>query len=1062
MPFWFGALALVSPGVWSVAGTAFTGTFTACMAYAVSQGLIPSPTKSAIGAYEYFFGGEDELTTLEELGLTNTETVTRGGWEDSFYSNKSNVDAYDPSVFDDALGQNITTRVYPGQIRDLDLGQNITTPILENQFTVTEAPKISANDLVSAEYETPVKELIQLETKKSKMIKTKEYSKLSTKAKIDMEAQIKQKENVLVNAIKTNNVGVQDNENRYIAEAQLSGNATNVVEKTPPVMVQNVKESKASNLAAGQIAVPVDKVVQVKEKPLPGALTEAGTGNPNGGEVPPNVGYYGGQYNIQDNKDVAVGKNDDSDVVEGVKKKKNKVKVENRMSMKKVGSNILYDLEPYNYEFKLNSISKEDYAAGISGFSPYENNNLIIKSSGLPDSPTATGSQLNHHIRSMNLNSTIGLNSKTNVSNVHGLTFTVFEPFGTSLLQDMHDAALRAGHTNYLQAIYLLTLKFHGYTDDGKRNTGYGPTKYFPIKMTDCQFNVTGGGTEYNFSAVPYNAQTITDTKLKTNTPINLTGKTVGELLFELQDQLNEQKSVKKDRKGYQIQIGTGKFTGSTPSDPGVRENVGVKAIGSPIDLLRPDGVDAELATDIYVSTMNHDAFSSRATSVMTELTPEGKKLAAQDVRNREPSQIPYSEKYSFRTYTFNTGTNVLDIIQAIIDSSDYIMRQFKSAEVMNVKTNGNGEVPWYKIDYRHVNANKSQFPNKFFVRPHWVDQYIALPSTQTGTKYNIKDVAREYNYIYTGENKDILDFNLQYNFAFFTASAAQEDKTPGGSTNSISKPSIEELNYSVPNPDDETDQGLSPIEVRVSDVDDRGSTQGTERGAVTGYRASNIIKEQLSNPEADLINLELDILGDPYYLMQEDFNPEFFSADTTNSYTKVDGSIDANSGMVYLKVNFKTPVDFNDDTGRFEGIGGKGKYDASFFGGFYRLINIESNFEEGRFTQRLNMVRLRHQELENQEKDNNKTEPSVTSVTGFYTGAQTKTEEKAEAKVIDGLYIDNIMKIASSKKGENKSKEQSSNDTDFNDTNISKAQARKILTNNYDRTNNQAVKGVQ
>ena len=310
------------------------------------------------------------------------------------------------------------------------------------------------------------------------MIKTKEYDKLSVKSKIDMESQIKQKENVLVNAIKTNNVGVQDNENRYIAEAQLSGNATNVVEKTPPVMVQNVTESKASNLAAGQVATPVEKFVQVKEKPLPGTLTEAGTGNPNGGEVPPNIGYYGGQYNTQDNKDVAVGKGE-SDVVEGVKKKKNKVKVENRMSMKKVGTNVLYDIEPYSYEFKLNSISKEDYASGISGFSPYENNNLIIKTSGLPESVIATGSQLNHHIRSMTLDSTIGLNNKTNVSNVHSLRFTVFEPFGTSLLQDMHDASVRAGHPNYLQAIYLLTLKFHGYTDDGKRNTGYGPTKYF-------------------------------------------------------------------------------------------------------------------------------------------------------------------------------------------------------------------------------------------------------------------------------------------------------------------------------------------------------------------------------------------------------------------------------------------------------------------------------------------------------------------------------------------------------------------------------------------------------
>ena len=64
--------------------------------------------------------------------------------------------------------------------------------------------------------------------------------------------------------------------------------------------------------------------------------------------------------------------------------------------------------------------------------------------------------------------------------------------------------------------------------------------------------------------------------------------------------------------------------------------------------------------------------------------------------------------------------------------------------------------------------------------------------------KYNIKTIAREYDYIFTGKNKDILDFDINYNFAFFAATAALKDNSPGGDNNRIEKGDVK-LSFSVP-----------------------------------------------------------------------------------------------------------------------------------------------------------------------------------------------------------------------------------------------------------------------
>jgi len=1051
-------------GIYYVGAFAFT-SLAAAYAYIKSGEL----KDTASDAYNYITGNETELTTLEELGYGDSKETR--DWSKSYYN-----------------GNDATTSDIKANKKYAETQSNHRNVFTGEQTIPVDQPaiKLDQKSFEAPEVKSQLNDLVKLEDQKKIMIKNKEWDKLPTQTKQVYNNQILQKEQKIANHIRqvntpavTEGVSITQNNSPTVTTNTYAGSVTQkeskVTETKPVINAPNVKESLVNNQAAGQTSSV--KTGTVPESKTFTAPTAVATGTPEYGNTQPPPGFLETPVQIDDNKDVAVGTTGESDVVEGAKTAQKRRKQKTVMSTRNVGENILYGLEPSTYEFQLSALTKTQYASGK--FSIWSNRRIIIKTSGLPEAgpQLAPGSQLNYHVRNVRLSSVIGLNSATVTSNVHNMEFTVFEPFGASLLDDLHDAAVQAGHSNYLQGIYLLKLKFYGMDDEG-RPSDAGVEKYFPMKIINCQFNVTGGGTEYNFTAVPYNANTLSDNRAKIDQPINIKGSTVGELLYNLQDQLNEQPKIRTNKEGYDLKIvGTPFNYGTTPGQEDSQVegyNVGLYDVPQtqtgqvPFSeiLLTGGGADSKLAIELFKSTMNHDAFSSAANKVTFELNEEGK-LIKEELRAKGAGQIKFNDQYATRVYTYNTGTPVLSIIQAIIDSSDYIMRQFKTDETMNVDVNSYGEVPWYKIDYKWIDANESATPNKFIVRPYWVDQYVALPNSDPSVKINVKEVAREYDYIYTGKNRDILNFDLQYNFAFFAATAAEDDKTPGGTNDKISKTPVLTKNYGESEEGDKAlDKGLAVVETKITDYDATAETQGGELGAVPGYKTASIIKKQLSDPQADLINLELDILGDPYYLAQEDFNPNVLPRSEANAYELEDGSIDANNGQVYVRVNFKTPTDIDDETGLMAGLQGSGKYDTSFFGGFYRLISVTSNFEEGRFTQQLGMVRCRHQELEQPKAQETGMTNGVAGGQGiapaspdtFKTGSQTQVDTPTEATIRSGLYINNIVRMLNSGAGGTTSSDTASTNsggTASDQSNYSN-NADNVLASNNDRTHTQ------
>ena len=131
------------------------------------------------------------------------------------------------------------------------------------------------------------------------------------------------------------------------------------------------------------------------------------------------------------------------------------------------------------------------------------------------------------------------------------------------------------------------------------------------------------------------------------------------------------------------------------------------------------------------------------------------------------------------------------------------------------------------------------------------------------------------------------------------------------------------------------------------------------------------------------MLATSVEIIGDPYWLPQQSVSNQSFR----NSYGSTAG-VDSTGAVtteneVVIQLNFKQPVDLDDETGLFTNLN-----DVQGFQGKYRVYICESRFEQGIFTNILQMVRLHKQtnQITKESKNESSTEKNE-NVTSSYAG---------------------------------------------------------------------------
>ena len=341
-------------------------------------------------------------------------------------------------------------------------------------------------------------------------------------------------------------------------------------------------------------------------------------------------------------------------------------------------------------------------------------------------------------------------------------------------------------------------------------------------------------------------------------------------------------------------------------------------------------------------------------------------------------------------------GTKVTDIIETVIIFSEY------GQSIANYqKTNSKSpRIKWFRIHpqcwqlrdsfaFRKMNRHPRVYA--YNVVPFQVHETAGgsmVDATAFGKGMDLlrQTVHKKYNYLYTGVNEDILNFDLNYQFSFFDlqrerpSSNSNSSIYPGQGVRIETDSAINRNSTVVLNPNkNEIKDGAGANETSSEDL--KTPTMGLEFNNPAIQTAIQF-NENIMNSQVDLLNLTLSIVGDTYFLPNSGMGnlviQNVFSTNPDIEFGKRE--MDYLNGMCHVEVFFNTPVDIDEKTGDMKSAaiaGGDGTaVRLGTFSAIYRVVEVESTFRGGKFEQDLRLVAP--QSLQIREEEKQSTDPKL------------------------------------------------------------------------------------
>jgi hypothetical protein len=329
----------------------------------------------------------------------------------------------------------------------------------------------------------------------------------------------------------------------------------------------------------------------------------------------------------------------------------------------------------------------------------------------------------------------------------------------------------------------------------------------------------------------------------------------------------------------------------------------------------------------------------------------------------QEAKDSVYDEKYvrygtskSARNWSFKKETSLEENIHKVIFDSVYVT-ELDGGELAQ-EYNKTGYIPWYRIEkIAHLKGfdtftNTEVYDYHFIIQPFLV-HYSSLPLPVSKYDYTVlkEKAVREYNYIYTGKNIDVLGFDIDFNNLFAAAALYKPQQGAEGSTGTETK---EKENVRPPLSDVIQALGGNRVgQKRTVAVNQTSSTTQTAPTANNRADTAKFLHDALysGSYEKSLINAEIEIVGDPVYLLGSGITSRA-SLDATNVETEA-GEINCFSREGDIVFRFGTAEDMPTSD---ELKGGQNTMilDQSVYSGAYKVISCTSTFNEGMFMQKL------------------------------------------------------------------------------------------------------------
>lgn len=671
--------------------------------------------------------------------------------------------------------------------------------------------------------------------------------------------------------------------------------------------------------------------------------------------------------------------------------------------------NPLRNHNTYNYVITLGCVTPDSYTSGKYRTAGLDN--VVLRSGGgkLASRVRTAGEEsldadLEYFIDDLEIDAVIAPNPNTGVSLGTTIKFKVIEPYSMSqFLEALQVSASACNYRNYINATFCLKIEFVGWDKLGKESTNYLKKPiYIPIKLINMDFNITASGSEYVVEAISYGEMATYDNVNTTLVQIGANGYTVADTLE------NSNNSVTAVMNDHLEQL---ENDGSTPKMhrylilfPNDETSI--------IETLRS-------TSDINIEQLTSDPYAQEAIRTGTgdrtrEFADEDTRLLVEDFFGAPPiyrklkyfslldsninaigksplktdsnegsNQIPTpagsminqdglvfraspeaEPTQNSRRFDYNEGNRITGIIEDIILSSQYATDT--SERIRSGTQSEGGKYPWFRIEpmtfVEQTGSIESEsgtpvYTYVYAVHPYTIDEakFIGPGGTPSGTEDLRQNAPKVYNYFYTGQNEDILNFDINFNMAFFNAIGGdmENNRTPGGSDVTGETDSRQAaMSPGVSNGVDIEKTAPIVLTNRQSRVP-RGSRDG--RVSESERRRAETLHDRIINSTVDMVTAEMEIWGDPYFI------PNYQGSDKpseSGSYlVNDDGTMSYIKDEITTVVNFRTPLDYqiNGFVMNFPEL-------VKPFSGVFNVWAVTNVFAEGKFTQTLKLIRRQGQ----------------------------------------------------------------------------------------------------
>jgi hypothetical protein len=608
--------------------------------------------------------------------------------------------------------------------------------------------------------------------------------------------------------------------------------------------------------------------------------------------------------------------------------------------------NLLHQFPSYIYGLSLHLLTPAEYNTVSSGGN-YVPNRVLIASAGRYKNTPGVSQFIrspyfseDFYFENLNINTVIGTNSNSRNTNSIELSFNLIEPYGMTLINRLLDQANDPVMecSNYLEMIYMIQIDFFASNDAGEI-VGIVPgiTKHIPVKITQMGITTNVGGSKYAIQAVPYNHSAFDQSTISTPANFEVVAGSVAEF-FQAGASTNPQSQVTSfpsALNGWQT---------------GLAKN---NKIGAPDSY--SFNIDPLIANSAFVSA---GSMSAKDTSMANPNNTNS-------IRQSNTGQATKDFNAQTRTFSINAGTSIDKVIDNVMRQSSYIQDQIAIPDGVDPQTylqqksaNSNKPLNWYKI-VPTVTVGAFDPIRKVYSRniTYNVQPYaIYNVKSDVAPQGKIKSFVKEYNYIYTGKNDDIINFDINFNTLYYTAQTAYRNSVTNISTAPDPTAGKNSGSYQGAT---QAANSVMPMVMKPQVYNAKSRATG---GIVTAKQVAvaDLEDSLMTLSAADMLSIQLTIIGDPQFIKQDDafYSPQVVMASADPRLTP-NGSLRTDYQEIYVKVLFRTPIDIDETTGMMD-FGSN--YRTSVFSGLYKVLTVISEFKNGQFTQTLDLIRIPYQ----------------------------------------------------------------------------------------------------